>query len=121
MTKKILLIDDEESLLDLLGDFVEDMGHEVELHTNPISALEIYNNGSDNFKMIITDHTMPELSGLSLISKVRESDKNIPCILTSGTAFDEIESLVQSDPNFFYLKKPYKKANLKELLDQIYS
>ncbi len=119
MTKKILLLDDEESLLDLLGDFVEDMGHEVELFSNPIAALESYKNASDDYKMIITDHTMPELSGLSLISQVRETNKEIPCILTSGTAFDEIESLTLSDANFYYLKKPYKKVNLQELLDKI--
>ena len=119
MTKKILLLDDEASLLDLLGDFVEDMGHNVQLFTNPIEALESYKSAESDYKMIITDHTMPELSGLSLISDVRETNSEIPCILTSGTAFDEIESLIKKDPNFYYLKKPYKKINLEELLEKI--
>ncbi|WP_372653728.1 response regulator [Halobacteriovorax sp.] len=119
MNDKILLIDDETSLLDLLGDFVEDMGHDVELFSNPILALESVENSKSDYKMIITDHTMPELSGLSLISKVREFDKDIPCILTSGTAFDEIESLTKEDPNFYYLKKPYKKIELEKLLNEI--
>lgn len=119
MNKKILLLDDEASLLDLLGDFVEDMGHDVVLFTNPVEALESFKSSEDQYKMIITDHTMPELSGLSLISAVREINTEIPCILTSGTAFDEVESLTESDKNFYYLKKPYKKIDLKELLDQI--
>lgn len=121
MNDKILLLDDEVSLLDLLGDFVEDMGHNVELFSNPVQALQSVQESNSEYKMIITDHTMPELSGLSLISKVREFNKDIPCILTSGTAFDEIETLIKSDPNFYYLKKPYKKVELEKLLSEINS
>jgi DNA-binding NtrC family response regulator len=116
--KKILLLDDEERLLDLLGDFVEDMGHDVKMFNHSVEAYEAFAATPDAFKMIITDHTMPELSGLGLIAKVREISKDTPCVLTSGAALDEIEGLLESDPNFHYLKKPYKRVHLKELLDK---
>ncbi|WP_127717537.1 response regulator [Halobacteriovorax sp. HLS] len=116
--KKILLIDDEERLLDLLGDFVEDMGHDVEMQPKSALALEAFQNNPSAYKMIITDHTMPELSGLDLIAKVRLIDTDIPCVLTSGAALDEIDGLLESDSNFHYLKKPYKRRHLQELLDK---
>jgi DNA-binding NtrC family response regulator len=116
--KKILLLDDEERLLDLLGDFVDDMGHSVEMFTSSNAAFDSFSSSPDTYKMIISDHTMPELSGLGLIAKVREITKELPCVLTSGAALDEIDELLENDPNFYYLKKPYKRIHLQELLDK---
>ena len=116
--KKILLLDDEERLLDLLGDFVDDMGHPVEMFTSSNQAFDSFSSSPEKYKMIITDHTMPDLSGLGLIAKVREISKETPCVLTSGAALDEIDDLLEKDSNFYYLKKPYKRIHLKELLDK---
>lgn len=119
--KLILLVDDEEKLVELLGDFVEAMGHEVDMHTSSKKALEAFKNNPEAYKLVITDHTMPEFSGVELISKIREISSDIHCILTTGTVLEEFESFINSDEHFSYLKKPYKRASLQELLDKFSS
>ncbi|OUR97912.1 hypothetical protein A9Q84_06875 [Halobacteriovorax marinus] len=116
--KIVLIVDDEEKLVELTADLIEAMGHEVEVHTSSEKALVSFCANPQNYKLVITDHTMPGLSGVDLILKIREYSLDIPCILTTGAVLSEVEELFSADPNLTYLKKPYRRANLQELLEK---
>jgi PAS domain S-box-containing protein len=80
----ILFVDDEESLVDLGKQFLERLGYQAICVTNPIKALEIFSEQPDSFDLVITDMTMPKMTGISLARKIFEIRPNMPIILTTG-------------------------------------
>ncbi len=82
---RILLVDDEPDLLDILGEFLEEQGYSVVTAQDGIRALEIL--GADqNFDLLLSDINMPRMKGFELIHAVRKSFPNIITALI--TAYD---------------------------------
>ena len=119
MTKKILLIDDSEMVLQILGAIIEDMDYELETATDGMEGLEeLTKNGYD---CLITDLNMPIMDGYTLIKKVRGMDqyKEIPIVIvtTEKEASDKEKGFaVGAD---IYLVKPVQKDELQEKLKML--
>lgn len=81
MNKKILIVDDESDMIDVLRDLLEMEGYDVFSAYNSESALIIFNEMQPD--LIMTDMMMPGMNGLYLIRKIREGSHNptIPIIL----------------------------------------
>src|SRR6185436_16440803 len=62
----ILLVDDEEALVSLGKSMLEHLGYRVTTRTDSIGALEVFKSQPEDFDMVITDQTMPHLSGADL-------------------------------------------------------
>lgn len=112
---RILLVDDEETILTLTARFLERAGHTVTRAADGSSARELFAADPGAFDLLITDLTMPGCSGEELIEFVHGLRADVPAILTSGFGghrrmVDELESrkLVS------YLDKPFRRS---ELLD----
>ncbi|MBN2736207.1 MAG: response regulator [Spirochaetales bacterium] len=86
---KILCVDDEISVLDTLKAMLNLYHCDVTVIKNPVVAYERVQQG-ENFDLVITDLTMPQMTGLDLIKKIRMINKNIPIILLSGYIDDNI-------------------------------
>jgi CheY-like chemotaxis protein len=82
--ERILFIDDEKILVDLGRELLQKLGYQVESTTRPDRALEIFREGPDRFDLVITDLTMPQLTGDQLAEKLRQIRANIPIILCTG-------------------------------------
>ena len=82
--EKILLIDDEESILKLVKRRLEMQGYQVETKNNPVEALELFRSEPDRFDLIITDITMPNLTGDKLAKELLNIRPRMPIILCSG-------------------------------------
>jgi PAS domain S-box-containing protein len=82
--ERILYVDDEEFLVDLGRQFFELLGYQAVCVTNPIKALEVFCKQPDSFDLVITDMTMPKMTGISLARKIIEIRPNLPIILTTG-------------------------------------
>jgi len=113
---KILLIDDDEYIRELISELLESKGHEVVQAANGKIALEslvVY-----RFDLIITDIMMPEIEGVEFILRLRQS--KIPVISISGMAKEDvINELIQSLGIKGFLKKPFNKDDLFQLIDHI--
>jgi len=68
---KIIIVDDEADLIELCTDIFEMEGHQAVGFTSPLKALEYIRAGND-FDAIVSDSTMPELTGLEFLEKVKE-------------------------------------------------
>jgi signal transduction histidine kinase/ActR/RegA family two-component response regulator len=79
---KILVVDDEEHVRELLRDILETEGCEVRLAQSARAALSIFDK--ENFDAIFTDVGMPDMSGWELSGAVRERDKTIPVAVITG-------------------------------------
>ncbi len=82
--ERILYVDDEEPLVDLGKKIMEFLGYDVVTKTNSLEALELFREQSDNFDLVITDMTMPNLTGMELSQELMHIRPEIPIILCSG-------------------------------------
>jgi len=82
--ENILFIDDEKMVVDLSKELLEELGYLVVTETDPVKAIESFKRGSDAFDLVITDKTMPHLTGFDVAWEIRRTNKDVPIILCSG-------------------------------------
>ncbi|MDF1594043.1 MAG: PAS domain S-box protein [Desulfobacterales bacterium] len=82
--EKILFIDDEASILNLAKKSLEKQGYQVEAKNDPVEALELFRANPDRFDLIITDMTMPKMTGDKLTKEILGIRPGMPIILCSG-------------------------------------
>ena len=82
--ERILFVDDEKALVDLGKRMLESLGYLVDAKTNSVDALDVFSAGPDAFDLVITDMTMPNLTGMELAKKVMAIRPDIPIILCTG-------------------------------------
>lgn len=80
----ILFIDDEKEIVDMEKQLLENLGYRVTSMDNSLKALEIFKENPDNFDLVITDYTMPHMTGLELTKEIMKIQKNIPVIMCTG-------------------------------------
>ena len=83
-TERILLVDDEIMLVRMLQRILEQLGYEVTAFVNSRSALEALTERPHDFDLIITDMTMPDMTGLELIRAANRVRNHFPAILCTG-------------------------------------
>ena len=71
-------------LVDLNRNVLESLGYQVVTETDPIRAIETFKGGRDAFDLVITDKTMPHLTGFDVARAVRDIRSDIPILLCSG-------------------------------------
>ena len=115
---KILVVDDDTEIVELLGIYIEIEGYEVEKAYNGREALTKLNTNPDTALMIL-DVMMPEMDGLAVVREVRR-DSQIPILMLSAKTddLDKIQGLVQGADD--YVTKPFNPlevmARVKSLL-----
>lgn len=80
----ILFVDDEEHLADMWWRMLEHLGYEVVAKTSGIEALEIFRSRPDKFDLVITDQTMPKMTGVDLTNELLRIRPDISIILCTG-------------------------------------
>ena len=83
-SERILFVDDEPALVDLSRRMLSRLGYEVHTRTSPIEALEAFRANPKKFNLVITDMTMPGMTGLGLAKKLNEISPGIPIVLCTG-------------------------------------
>jgi len=82
--ERILIIDDEYFIVDIGREMLSRHGYLVEIETDPIEALNMFRDRSDQYDLVITDWTMPKMNGEELIRELRIARPEIPIILCTG-------------------------------------
>ncbi len=80
----ILLIDDEEEIIEMLEKMLGHFGYQITTKTCSEEALTLFCSEPNRFDLVITDQTMPKITGIELTRKVRELRPDIPVILCTG-------------------------------------
>ncbi len=83
-TETILLVDDEKSIANMTGQMLERFGYKVEVKTDPVEALELFQSKPHQFDLVITDMTMPQMTGVKLSEKLKEVRFDISIIICTG-------------------------------------
>ena len=80
----ILLIDDETQIIDMEKQMLEKLGYQVTVLTSSIDALKAFKASPDKFDLVITDMTMPNMTGDKLTGELKNIRPDIPVILCTG-------------------------------------
>ncbi len=83
-SERILLVDDNEQIVIMEKQMLERLGYNVTSRTSSVEAFEVFSNKPDNFDLVITDMTMPNITGDQLAKKLMEIRSDIPIILCTG-------------------------------------
>ena len=112
---KILIVDDEETILELISDYLTQEGFSVETTTDPLDALEKVENGK--VKIILTDIKMPKMDGITLLENIKKINGLVQVIIMTGYAcLDNTVKCLEEGAND-YLIKPFKNlAEVKEIV-----
>ncbi|MEZ5359956.1 MAG: sigma-54 dependent transcriptional regulator [Candidatus Zixiibacteriota bacterium] len=119
MAGKIFIVDDEESMCNFMAIMLQKEGYEVETSTDGRQAIDRICSGS--FDLVITDMMMPEMSGLDLLTQVRERKTEQDFIVM--TAFASVESAIEAMKRGAsdYVTKPFKIDEIKLTIDKVMS
>lgn len=116
---RILVVDDQPVLCQLMCDFLESDMHSVETATNGQQALEKFRNGK--FDLVITDHIMTEMNGEQLAAEVKKIAPRIPVVLVTGFAQGSHPAEKHESAIDFVLGKPMSHASLRKALATVMS
>lgn len=82
--ERILFVDDEEALVEAGEELLGGLGYDVTCRMDGAEALELFSRDPSRFDLVITDQTMPSLSGIELAQRVRGIRRGMPVILCTG-------------------------------------
>ena len=119
-TERILFIDDEIALARLGKQMLEHYGYTVTISVNPLKALDLFTQDPDQFDMVITDLTMPNMSGNELIAEMIKIRPDIPVIICSGHS-DLIDSDITDQKGIkAFLAKPVRMIDLNKKIREVF-
>ena len=110
---KLLIVDDEEKIREMIGKYASHEGYDVDLACNGIQALDKFKNG--DYDVVIMDIMMPEMDGYKTLSKMKEI-KEVHCIFLTalGQEYDRVYGFDVGAED--YVTKPF---SLKELMMRV--
>ncbi|MGO9021051.1 MAG: response regulator [Syntrophobacteraceae bacterium] len=117
-TEKILMADDEQMLLEMSIQVLGQLGYQVTTAGDGQHALEIFSSGSDQFDLLITDYTMPGLTGIDLIREIRSIRSNIPAILCSRFA-EKLTENTAMELGVELILKPFGIKDLSQMVRRV--
>lgn len=118
-SESILFVDDEEGLVMVTGKMLENLGYQVTSRTSSIEALHAFRAQPHKFDLIITDQTMPQMTGASLAKEILSIRPDIPIILCTG--YSEILNLEKAQALGIreLLMKPLVVSQVAETIRQV--
>ncbi|MCF7836423.1 response regulator [Candidatus Gracilibacteria bacterium] len=116
--QRILIVDDETPISELLKRVLTKEGYKVTTKNNPVEVLKLFESDSTafDFDLLISDLKMPEISGVDLAAAIRKIRDEIPVVFMTGFS-DETEKIAEF-PNAVLIEKPFKLSDLKNTVYQ---
>ena len=118
-TESLLLIDDEALLAEMGKSMLEQLGYTVTMHTSSLEALADFQYQPDHFDLVITDQTMPGMTGSDLAQQMLRIRPDLPMILCTGYSSIITEEQVVEIGIKGYALKPLTKRTLATLIRKV--
>ncbi|MGV1097872.1 hybrid sensor histidine kinase/response regulator [Thiovibrio sp. JS02] len=115
----VLVVDDEEAIVRFLTEMLDQAGYEVEGFADSRLAWETFVRKPDRYDLVITDQTMPGLTGLDLAKNILVLRADLPVILATGHSEEATRELAGNIGISHFLKKPVSLANLRAVVAKV--
>jgi len=116
---RILFVDDEPTLTHMAAEMLMRLGYEATVHTSSVEALETFRGAPWQFDLVITDQTMPLMTGERLARELRRIRPDIPIILCTGFSHTMTASKAQELGIDAFLSKPLEFRDLGLAIQQV--
>jgi hypothetical protein len=115
----VMVVEDEESIAELERLFLERLDCQVALFPEPLKALQAFTENPESFDLVLTDFSLPQMSGLELAQKLKALRSDIPILLCTGfsepfTSEQAAEAGIRK-----VITKPFSSANLGKAIMEI--
>jgi CheY-like chemotaxis protein len=116
MNKNILIVDDEVSVADFLVELLQIRGYSTEVYYESQKAMEVFLQSPEKYDLVITDQTMPVMTGAELAEKLLSMREDMPIILCTGYSEVVNEEKALGIGISRYMQKP---IDIQELLSAV--
>jgi PAS domain S-box-containing protein len=117
--ERILVIDDEETILNMMKEMLENLNYRVVTQVNSEEALKLFQAKPDDIDLVITDMTMPYMTGLELAKKLFVIRPKMPTILCTGFSETVSEEKARGLGVRKFLTKPILRSDLATAIRQV--
>lgn len=118
-TERILFVDDETSITSMVGDLLPKLGYRATITNSSIEALKVFSADPDSFDLVISDVTMPGMTGEILAARLLEIRPDIPIILCTGFSSKLLHKTPEELGIRALLNKPVGNADLAAAIRKV--
>ena len=118
-SERILLVDDEVAIIMMEQQMIERLGYQVTTRTGSVDALEAFKAKPDSFDLVITDMTMPNMTGIQLAMKIKKIRPNIPIILCTGYSYQVNDNNSKALGVQGFVMKPVIAREIDEVIRKV--
>ncbi len=116
MNARILLVEDDILLREVLEEFLSTGGYEVDVAENPNQALKMLEPGK--YGLIMIDQDLKQMTGMRLLKQIRKHEKDVFCLLMTGyTGLKKVGSGIEEGTSD-YIIKPFPMPELLNIIQQ---
>lgn len=114
MSSRILLVDDDKLLREVVGEYLSSRGYEVDLAEDGANALA--KRKGNKYQLVLIDHILQEMNGLELMKKIHAGDPGAVCLIMTG--YQNLEAVQKSvvEGVSDYIIKPFRLLELLHLV-----
>jgi CheY-like chemotaxis protein len=115
----ILVVDDEKTIVLMLEEALKTLGYQVTVRTDSEETLQLFKQNPDSFDLLITDMSMPKLTGADLAREILAIRPGLPIILCSGFRFKVDEQKAKALGIREYIIKPIVKKDIAQIIRKV--
>jgi len=115
----VMFIDDEEPLVQLALQVLGELNYRAMVFEDPVAAMQAFRAAPDRFDVIITDQTMPDMTGVEIARAVAEVRPDLPVVLATGHGLAALAEMLDLSVFRDQLKKPLTKSELGACLNRV--
>ncbi len=114
---RVLVVDDDPNLTDLLVDTLETIGYVARPAASAQEALKLLAN--EHFDLVISDINMPEMSGIELLQKIKREHHQLPVMLITGISTENVKAQAFSSGADGFLAKPFRIGSIESEITKL--
>jgi CheY-like chemotaxis protein len=118
--ERILVIDDEESILAMTRATLENYGYTVYTAANGLEAVGQFRENANDIQLVITDHSLPLMGGMAIMVALRKIRPDLKIIVTSGSEM-EVQRALQGFKTDGFMAKPFTTEKLLKMAHDVLS
>lgn len=112
--ERVLVIDDEYAVRNVLGLSLSHLGYEVETAASGLEGIEKFQRDPDSFRLVILDLLMPGLSGEEVFNRLRALRSSVSVLIVSGFSSEHVVQRILEDGGMDFIQKPFSMEVLSE-------
>lgn len=119
LKNQVLVVDDDQSICDIVSRMLERLGHKTKSVRSGQSAVDECQRG--HYDLVLLDVDMPRMSGKEVYTTLRKGAEDLPVVFMTGYRTEELASLLGGDAAVGFLAKPFPLAELRSTVDTMLS